>query len=1178
MATTTQILFNSPALHSLKRDQLVKLCKIHSIKANGKNTELIERLKQHAQALPPEALNPPSADEEDAMEVEEEDAREHGIPGGFPADGAELEAEDDNYAMQDVVLTSRFAIPRPSEQWEVVMDDIEEVDESGMGTMSSKGSLRTVSNGEFGTHSSKASVTSSLKALATSLGIKRATSKSSHGPDEHDDGGSTNSRSKDPASFSPGKLFSGRARDSLAEHATPYAELPPPDSLPETDHFKFSTPDSSILGLDNDREGDESEDAPVPGGSTRSSKPAPVGARLSVGVGQSTIRLVTHPAAPRFDDIYMSPPRLPAIQPDFDIKMGTPSAGRILSVWPASPRTAGVGEDGEGRLYPKLPLEDLKAARERAGDGGSDEDVPMPGGMFASASTPAKTPARTRTTTATTNTTATPRPTNTPGPVDEPDMFSPAKARAAPASTAPAPSGGERPPIPRSAPFLFGSPLPRRETPKNAATATGEGADSGAGVSNVAFEGAAKSVLEEMHRRLAEAQKEREKNGESKPASSAAQAGGSIFGGLTFGAGAAGGGDANATDRFAKAHEAQFAKMDSIANHYAARRPAANNRKRKSDALGSGAAGPRAGQKRRSSAAGTRVISNGARKKRAVPGGFGAEEESECDEEDEGEEAAKAEQGGEDEGEEDLGARRSSKRMRITEGWDVHRGQRVSLAPPLPPAEEEKKQKERDAIKRELDAAKARRRSSRGRVSMGGKAVAPAKGKASRFGFLSSAKSIVRNVWNLGAGGKAKAAANPPPSSIPVAKASAAPPAAPPAAKIDDAQKVGKTAASKAAPATGPAVQGSRKPSGAHSRVPSTSSSSKLLKPSAAAASTDAKVTGTVTSAKSSNSRARSPLPSFTQPPPPSKAAASRPSSVSGTARSRASSTAGTASSASRQSTRTSTVSSMGTRSSLASGASSTTVSSIGTRRSLASTNTLASTSSKTDKSAAEVKDSQTVRKRTSSLLAPTASSLAKANAAVRPSMSGRSSGLPSVSEAQKRPTAIPGPSKSPANVANSRFSPMSPPPARIFSQPLTNFGSPASAASPAHHPSLGAAASTLFSADETSPSKIPRPAVIPPKPKALVARKPRISRSRVIAKVGAQRAAAAQGSAASPNARTRSSFGARRSFGGVKSGRASTGSEIREAAKKRARQSEYMRRRSRAGASENEGGVAGEA
>ena len=52
MSTTTQILFNSPALHSLKREQLVKLCKIHAIKANGKNVEMIQRLRQHAQTMP----------------------------------------------------------------------------------------------------------------------------------------------------------------------------------------------------------------------------------------------------------------------------------------------------------------------------------------------------------------------------------------------------------------------------------------------------------------------------------------------------------------------------------------------------------------------------------------------------------------------------------------------------------------------------------------------------------------------------------------------------------------------------------------------------------------------------------------------------------------------------------------------------------------------------------------------------------------------------------------------------------------------------------------------------------------------------------------------------------------------------------------------------------------------
>ncbi|OSD01038.1 hypothetical protein PYCCODRAFT_1453015 [Trametes coccinea BRFM310] len=1165
MATTTQtqILFNSPALHSLKRDQLVKLCKIHSIKANGKNAELIERLKQHAQALPADALDAPDQ-EDDAMEVEHEphsaqDDDDHpGFPGGFDEgardEGGDYAMEDDN----DVILTSRFGIPRPSEQWEVVMDDIEEVDET-LGTMSSKGSLRTVSNGEFGTHTSKGSVSSSLKALATSLGIKRPGGKSADNQDS--DNGTANSRSKVPTSLSPGKLFSSsKARDSLAEHATPYSQLPPADSLPDTDHFKFSTPDASILGLDGEDE--DTEDAPVPGGSGRIGKPAPVGARLSMGVGQSTIRLVTQPAAPRFADAYMSPPRLPAIQPDFDIRMGTPSAGRVLSVWPASPRAAGVGDDGEERLYPKLPIVDFAPTRS-ADDASEDEgqaDVSMPGGMSVAASTPA----RTRTTTGASTSTATPRPLPPrPGPVDVPDLFSPSKATVTATTNTMPPNDAERPTAPRSAPFLFGSPLPRRETPKN----SGQDSAAGASVSNTAFEGAAKSVLEEMHRRLAEAQKEKEKNGELKPASVPTQTGGSIFAGLTFGAGGSGDGS-GAGDRFAKVHEAEFAKMDSIANHYAARRPTANNRKRKSDVLGPG--GPRAGQKRRSSAAGARVISNGVRKKMAVPGGFGGDDD-EASESEEEPQAPGSKAPGDDEVE-DAGARRSSKRMRITEGWDVHRGQRVSIAPPLPPAEEEKKQREKDAIKRELEAAKARRRSSRGRPSMGGKAAAPTKGKASRFGFLSSAKSIVRNVWNMGAGSKAKAAAtaNAPPSSIPIAKNAPAPSVAA-ASKIDsDTQKIGKGAAPKAANTSAP--QNARKPSGTHSRIPSVSStSSKLLKPSAAAGTADAKATGTVASSKSNSSRARSPLPSFAPTPAQNKVAApavSRTSSVSGTARSHVSSMA-SASATSRQSSRTSYVSSMGTRTSLASGASAA-VSSIGTRKSLA----MNSTNSKveTGKSATDGSE-QTARKRTSSLLAPTASSLAKINGAVRPSTSGRSSGLTSVAEKQKRSSAIPGPSKIPANTAGSRMASVSPTSGRIFSQPLTNFGSPAATASPAPHPSLGAAATTLLaSAEESSPSKIPRPAVIPPKPKALIARKPRISRSRVIAKLGAQRAAAAQGSAASPNGRTRSSFGARRSFGGVKAGRASGGSEMmRTAAKKRARQSEYMRRRSRATAGDSE-------
>ena len=107
------------------------------------------------------------------------------------------------------------------------------------------------------------------------------------------------------------------------------------------------------------------------------------------------------------------------------------------------------------------------------------------------------------------------------------------------------------------------------------------------------------------------------------------------------------------------------------------------------------------------------------------------------------------------------------------------------------------------------------------------------------------------------------------------------------------------------------------------------------------------------------------------------------------------------------------------------------------------------------------------------------------------------------------------------------------------------------------YHTSLTAAATAL-----ASPSRIPT--AVPPRPKGLIAKKPRISRTRVIAKAGAQSTGP---SVLAPAPRVRSSVGARKSLGGVKTGgRASAGGEAaRLAAKKRARQSEYARRRSRA-------------
>jgi hypothetical protein len=134
MSTTTQILFNSPALHSLKRDQLVKLCKIHSIKANGKNVELIQRLRQHAQTLPKDSPLNIAVRSDNPPEIQQH----------------KLDEEEGD------CVPYRNTMPRPSEQWEVVMDSIVEVEENSQGTLSSQ---RTVSNngtvGEFGTGSSR---------------------------------------------------------------------------------------------------------------------------------------------------------------------------------------------------------------------------------------------------------------------------------------------------------------------------------------------------------------------------------------------------------------------------------------------------------------------------------------------------------------------------------------------------------------------------------------------------------------------------------------------------------------------------------------------------------------------------------------------------------------------------------------------------------------------------------------------------------------------------------------------------------------------------------------------------------------------------------------------------------------------------------------------------------------
>jgi hypothetical protein len=124
MSTTTQILFNSPALHSLKRDQLVKLCKIHTLKASGKNVELIDRLKHHAQTLPRDSPQGVAArSEEPAASVQKKD------------EPAEVDQGDTGWDYQ---------MPR--------MESIQEAmdESSSQGTLSSLRTLNNGGTGEFG--------------------------------------------------------------------------------------------------------------------------------------------------------------------------------------------------------------------------------------------------------------------------------------------------------------------------------------------------------------------------------------------------------------------------------------------------------------------------------------------------------------------------------------------------------------------------------------------------------------------------------------------------------------------------------------------------------------------------------------------------------------------------------------------------------------------------------------------------------------------------------------------------------------------------------------------------------------------------------------------------------------------------------------------------------------------
>ena len=125
----------------------MKLCKIHAIKASGKNIDLIDRLKKHAATLPRDA--PLSVAIRSEQNDENTSSRDNGededdvLPEG---QGGPALSDNDVAAVQ---------MHRPSEQWDV-MESIQEVEEnSSQSTLSSLRTLTNSSTSEFGSGSSK---------------------------------------------------------------------------------------------------------------------------------------------------------------------------------------------------------------------------------------------------------------------------------------------------------------------------------------------------------------------------------------------------------------------------------------------------------------------------------------------------------------------------------------------------------------------------------------------------------------------------------------------------------------------------------------------------------------------------------------------------------------------------------------------------------------------------------------------------------------------------------------------------------------------------------------------------------------------------------------------------------------------------------------------------------------
>ena len=712
-----------------------------------------------------------------------------------------------------------------------------------------------------------------------------------------------------------------------------------------------------------------------------------------------------------------------------------------------------------------------------------DIDVDVPGGLAVSSIrglVPAKASTSSRF-----NTGATPKSTEKPS-VEPVDIFSPApKPQKA--------SIRSRLGVPRSEPFVFGSPLPQNNT------------------SNLQFRTAAQSVLDEMNKRLAEEGIEavdvevlnNRRTSTDEPTTQHESNGRTRVG-----------------DMFEKVHQKEFDRMDSITSHYAAKRGAQTS-----------AVQPILSKKRKASLVvkerkpgvptsrhrpnGSRVASGASAK--MLPGDFGGDGDDDDEDAD----------------------RRMSKRPRVErEEVDAPaQPEKPSLAPPPDPEGEAQKQKEREAVRRRLEHNKAKRRSSMGRPSLG---RAPPReslfhsgtpslrsdriAKPARVGFFASAKSLVQNVWNRGAGSKA-------PSNVPVTKSGQLKEETK-TSRITDAKKTIAIPGSSGAPPSGSQTK----------RIPSGDSSHSLQSNAPGRSTLAPPVISGAHAASSSTLKSPPPVSNL-----PSLSAAANPRSLTIAGYGQSNTKGGLVG-----------FSSLGKK--INPSAHNTNVSSMGAKPNIRPSAT------SLQKQPTGIPRLRT----TSTLMAPTASSLARMSTQRMPTGTAahnESGTATKASTSSKLRFAMsPQPSATLEQITNSPQSPAQVArPGKIFSQPLSP--SPVRPTMPL----TTAAASIVGQATE---GKVGSGSTVkagsPSKAKVLPGRRPRISRSKVIARLASQRAAGSGSSGsgsgvARAGGKVRSTMGAdaagksRQSYAGAR------GTDVLMSAKKRVRQSEHARRRSRA-------------